>query len=81
MTGGALGSLLGQQLRISGAERKALLVAGAVAGMTAVFGTPCIAAVMLAVELLLLCSSCVHAVPASRGGGLCGGRVRSAAFL
>ena len=52
MTGGALGSLLGQQLRISGAERKTLLVAGAVAGMTAIFGTP-IAAVMLAVELLL----------------------------
>jgi H+/Cl- antiporter ClcA/CBS domain-containing protein len=52
MTGGALGSLLGQYLRITGGERKTLLVAGAVAGMTAVFGTP-IAAVMLAVELLL----------------------------
>jgi H+/Cl- antiporter ClcA len=52
MTGGALGSLLGQQLRISGGERKALLVAGAVAGMTAIFGTP-IASVMLAIELLL----------------------------
>jgi H+/Cl- antiporter ClcA len=52
MTGGALGSLLGQQLRITGAERKTLLVAGAAAGMTAIFGTP-IAAVMLAVELLL----------------------------
>jgi H+/Cl- antiporter ClcA len=52
MTGGALGSLLGQYFRISGGERKALLVAGATAGMTAVFGTP-IAAVMLAVELLL----------------------------
>jgi H+/Cl- antiporter ClcA len=52
MTGGALGSLLGQSLRITGGERKALLVAGAAAGMTAVFGTP-VAAVMLAVELLL----------------------------
>jgi H+/Cl- antiporter ClcA/predicted transcriptional regulator len=52
MTGGALGSLLGQYLRITGGERKTLLVAGSVAGMTAVFGTP-IAAVMLAVELLL----------------------------
>jgi H+/Cl- antiporter ClcA/predicted transcriptional regulator len=52
MTGGALGSLLGQYFRISGGERKTLLVAGAVAGMTAIFGTP-IAAVMLAVELLL----------------------------
>ncbi|MCK9685019.1 chloride channel protein [Scleromatobacter humisilvae] len=52
MTGGALGSLVGQFFRITGGERKTLLVAGAVAGMTAVFGTP-IAAVMLAVELLL----------------------------
>jgi len=52
MTGGAIGSLIGQHFHITGAERKTLLVAGAVAGMTAVFGTP-IAAVMLAVELLL----------------------------
>ena len=52
MTGGAVGSLLGQFLHITGGERKALLVAGSVAGMTAIFGTP-IAAVMLAVELLL----------------------------
>jgi len=52
MTGGALGSLAGQLFSITAAERKTLLVAGAVAGMTAVFGTP-IAAVMLAVELLL----------------------------
>ena len=52
MTGGAIGSLVGQYFHITGAERKTLLVAGAVAGMTAVFGTP-IAAVLLAVELLL----------------------------
>ena len=52
MTGGALGSLLAQYLHLTGAERKTLLVAGAVAGMTAVFGTP-IAAVLLAIELLL----------------------------
>jgi H+/Cl- antiporter ClcA len=52
MTGGAIGSLIGQLFSITSAERKTLLVAGAVAGMTAVFGTP-IAAVMLAVELLL----------------------------
>ena len=52
MTGGALGSLAGQFFHITGGERKSLLVAGAVAGMTAVFGTP-IAAVLLAVELLL----------------------------
>ncbi len=52
MTGGALGSLIAQYLHLTGAERKTLLVAGAVAGMTAVFGTP-IAAVLLAIELLL----------------------------
>ena len=52
MTGGAIGSLFAQCLHLSDAERKTLLVAGAVAGMTAIFGTP-VAAVMLAVELLL----------------------------
>jgi len=52
MTGGAIGSLLAQFVHVSAGERKALLVAGAAAGMTAVFGTP-LAAVLLAVELLL----------------------------
>ena len=52
MTGGAIGSLIGQILPVSDSERKTLLVAGAAAGMTTVFGTP-IAAIMLAVELLL----------------------------
>ncbi|MDY0744833.1 chloride channel protein [Paucibacter sp. R3-3] len=52
MTGGALGSLLAQRFHLSASERKTLLVAGATAGMTAVFGTP-VAAVLLAVELLL----------------------------
>jgi CIC family chloride channel protein len=52
MTGGALGSLFAQLFHLSAAERKTLLVAGAAAGMTGVFGTP-IAAVLLAVELLL----------------------------
>ncbi|MFX1766912.1 chloride channel protein [Paraburkholderia sp. A1RI-2L] len=52
MTGGAIGSLIAQFFHLSSAERKALLVAGAVAGMTAVFGTP-VAAVLLAIELLL----------------------------
>jgi H+/Cl- antiporter ClcA/CBS domain-containing protein len=52
MTGGALGSLFAQMFKLSSAERKTLLVAGAAAGMTAVFDTP-IAAVLLAVELLL----------------------------
>lgn len=52
MTGGAIGSLFAQFFHMSAAERKTLLVAGAAAGMTAIFGTP-IAAVLLAVELLL----------------------------
>ena len=52
MTGGAIGSLFAQCFSLSAAERKTLLVAGAAAGMTAIFGTP-IAAVLLAVELLL----------------------------
>ena len=52
MTGGALGSLLAQQVHLSAAERKTLLVAGAAAGMTATFGTP-IAAILLALEVLL----------------------------
>jgi CIC family chloride channel protein len=52
MTGGALGSLFAQLFHLTSAERKTMLVAGAAAGMTAVFGTP-IAAVLLAVELLL----------------------------
>ena len=52
MTGGAFGSLFAQFFHLSAAERKTLLVAGAAAGMTAIFGTP-VAAVLLAVELLL----------------------------
>ena len=52
MTGGAAGSLLAQLLHLTAVERRALLVAGACAGMTAVFGTP-LAAILLAVELLL----------------------------
>ena len=52
MTGGAIGSLFAQLFRLSAAERKTLLVAGATAGMTGIFGTP-LASIMLAVELLL----------------------------
>ncbi|HXE20832.1 MAG TPA: chloride channel protein [Rhodoferax sp.] len=51
-TGGALGSLIGQLLRVTANERKVLLAAGAAAGMAAVFGAP-LAALVLAVELLL----------------------------
>ncbi|RSE95433.1 chloride channel protein [Achromobacter aegrifaciens] len=52
MTGGAIGSLLAQTIHLDDGERKPLLVAGAAAGMTAIFATP-LAAVLLAVELLL----------------------------
>jgi H+/Cl- antiporter ClcA/predicted transcriptional regulator len=52
LTGGAVGSVLAQFLSLTAIERRSLLVAGAVAGMSAVFGTP-IAAVILGVELLL----------------------------
>ena len=52
VTGGAIGSLFAQFFHLSAAERKTLLVAGAAAGMTAIFGTP-VAAVLLAVEVLL----------------------------
>lgn len=52
MTGGAIGSILAQFLHLTSAERKTLLVAGASAGMAAVFNTP-MAALLLAIELLL----------------------------
>ena len=52
MTGGAFGSIIAQFFRLTAAERKTLLVAGAAAGMSATFASP-MAAVMLAVELLL----------------------------
>jgi CIC family chloride channel protein len=52
MTGGAVGSLIAQWIRVTDAERTTLLVAGAAAGMSATFATP-LAAILLAVELLL----------------------------
>ncbi|HEY8038676.1 MAG TPA: chloride channel protein [Polyangiaceae bacterium] len=52
MTGGAFGSLVAQLFRLTAAERKTLLVAGAAAGMSATFAAP-VAAALLAVELLL----------------------------
>jgi H+/Cl- antiporter ClcA len=51
-TGGALGSFIGQLLRVTAIERKTLLASGAAAGMAAVFASP-VSAVILAVELLL----------------------------
>jgi chloride channel protein, CIC family len=52
VTGGALGSLVGQVIPVSASERKILLASGAAAGMAATFGSP-LAAVVLAIELLL----------------------------
>jgi CIC family chloride channel protein len=49
--GGALGSLVGQLLRVTDRERRILLVAGTAAGMAAVFRTP-LGAALLAVEVL-----------------------------
>jgi chloride channel protein, CIC family len=51
-TGGALGSTIGQILKITHNERKILLAAGATGGMSAIFGSP-VAAIFLAIELLL----------------------------
>jgi H+/Cl- antiporter ClcA len=52
MTGGAFGSIFAQFFKLTAAERKTLLVAGAAAGMSATFASP-LAAVALAIELLL----------------------------
>ena len=52
MTGGAFGSIIAQLFKLTAAERKTLLVAGAAAGMSATFATP-LAAILIAVELLL----------------------------
>jgi CIC family chloride channel protein len=62
VTGGCIGSLLGQLLPVSAAERRILLATGAAAGMAGVFATP-IAAVVLAVELLLFERSLRALVP------------------
>src|SRR2546430_5506083 len=51
-TGGAFGSVFAQAFHLSPVERKTLLVAGAAAGMAAIFASP-VGAVLLAVELLL----------------------------
>jgi H+/Cl- antiporter ClcA len=52
ITGGAVGSVLGQLLPMTGSERTVLMVAGASAGMAATFNCP-MSAILLAVEILL----------------------------
>ncbi|MGH9002484.1 MAG: chloride channel protein, partial [Acidimicrobiia bacterium] len=62
VTGESLGSLLGQLLPVSPAERKILLACGAAAGMSATFGAP-LASAVLAIELLLFEFSARALVP------------------
>ena len=78
VTGGAIGSLLGQVLPVSPNERKILLASGAAAGMAATFGTP-LAAVVLAIELLLFEFSTRAFIPLVVASALAGG-VHSAIF-
>jgi H+/Cl- antiporter ClcA len=52
LTGGAFGSVIAQFFHLSASQRRTLLVAGACAGMAAVFGTP-VAATLFGVELLV----------------------------
>ncbi len=78
VTGGAIGSLIGQILPVSPSERKILLASGAAAGMAATFGTP-LAAVVLAIELLLFEFSTRAFVPLVVASAVAGG-VHSALF-
>ncbi|MEO8840076.1 MAG: chloride channel protein [Kofleriaceae bacterium] len=71
-TGGALGSAIGQFIRVTARERKVLLAAGAAAGMTAIFGTP-IAGVLLAIELLLAEYSARAVTPVALACAVAGG--------
>jgi chloride channel protein, CIC family len=74
-TGGALGSFIGQVMRISAEERKTLLAAGAAAGMSATFASP-VSAVLLAVELLLFEYRLRSIVPvALASAAACGARI------
>src|SRR5690606_24631278 len=72
VTGGAIGSLLGQILRVSPSERKVLLASGAAAGMAATFGSP-LAAVVLAIELLLFEFSARAFIPLVVASSIAGG--------
>lgn len=78
VTGGSIGSLLGQVLPVTPSERKILLAAGAAAGMSATFGTP-LAAVILAIELLLFEFSVRAFVPLVVAASIAGG-MHSALF-
>ncbi len=51
-TGGAVGSVVGQILKMTESERRILLACGSAAGLAATFGTP-ISGVIMAIEVLL----------------------------
>jgi H+/Cl- antiporter ClcA len=72
VTGGSIGSLLGQVIPVTPSERKILLAAGAAAGMAATFGAP-LAAVVLATELLLFEFSVRAFVPLVVATSIAGG--------
>jgi H+/Cl- antiporter ClcA/predicted transcriptional regulator len=72
VTGGAIGSLIGQVLPVTPTERKILLCTGAAAGMAATFGAP-LAAVALALELLLFEFSLRALVPLIVATSVAGG--------
>ncbi|HET7490050.1 MAG TPA: chloride channel protein [Acidimicrobiales bacterium] len=78
VTGGSIGSLIGQVIPMTPSERKILLAAGAAAGMSATFGAP-LAAVVLAIELLLFELSVRAFVPLVVAASIAGG-MHSALF-
>ncbi len=78
VTGGAIGSLAGQILKVTPSERKILLASGAAAGMAATFGAP-LAAILLAIELLLFELSVRSLIPLTVATSIAGG-IHSAVF-
>ena len=78
VTGGAIGSMVGQIVPVSPSERKILLASGAAAGMAAIFGAP-LAAVLLAIELLLFEFSMRSLIPLVVASSIAGG-VHTAIF-
>ncbi|MEE9415596.1 MAG: chloride channel protein [Acidimicrobiales bacterium] len=78
VTGGAIGSLVGQILRVTPSERKILLASGAAAGMAATFGAP-LASLLLAIELLLFELSMRALIPLVVAVSIAGG-IHSAVF-
>lgn len=78
VTGGSLGSLLGQLLQVTPSERKILLACGAAGGMAATFGAP-IASIVLATELLLFEFSTRSFIPTAVSAAVAGG-IHSALF-